>query len=711
MGRQKAKASDGVDKVRVWWEPTDNKSKDGFAGAYWPAIVIEKNRNKLRVRYDNGDEEDVHVDHVSEFESLPFDFGEEADLRPGEFCEVSNGSKTDPCAWFGRVVRQAVAGSYIVEYPFHNAEPEKVLPSLIRRARVLEDGQWHLVKPHQMWEDGEVSSPKELELIHEEDLEDAYKEAQNHEQLHPEKVEKARLRRKKRRARADIDDDDDDEVLEQEEEKKEEEEEAIMEASERGGRAKSKKRGRPFKVMPPPEESPPEPSGIILQQPVQSSAAPAEAVCLFVTVEPWHRGGICYVPTKDNLPITGAMQIFVPVRSSRAAAAKPQSQGKTPVGNTDATLQPSATPNLSPLQGLVAANNAALETAPPSALPASQPPLSNKLQQAALPLSQAPLATQVHNVAAMLNASAVNAVGKQAMGAASSAAAAAAEVNTGGIYYKEKTAKKGAPKKAKTPWNVFVEMNRRNVIANNPGKDNNEVNQILGSQWRSLSAEEKANYEEKAEKDRGRYMSQLVAQGQSELLGKRIQAAVESGVSARPTQPRDALQLYSIEFMKALNISSAGAGVVESPAATDAAVQAWNNADDVVKSRYRDKQEADKLRYEREYQAWLTAQEDLDEVLNKGVDLKKVKRRLADLGFKHEAYISFVDVWRKDSPRVHDAIQAYKMHVVDHARPDWQAVLVTLFGLSKVEAMRKPPKDAATAHLNHLNPNDHVHVT
>jgi hypothetical protein len=56
-------------------------------------------------------------------------------------------------------------------------------------------------------------------------------------------------------------------------------------------------------------------------------------------------------------------------------------------------------------------------------------------------------------------------------------------------------------------------------------------------------------------------------------------------------------------------------------------------------------------RYEREYQAWLTAREDLDEVLNKGVDLKKVKRRLADLGFKHEAYISFVDVWRKDSPR------------------------------------------------------------
>ena len=46
-----------LDRVRVWWEPTDNKSRDGYAGAYWPAKVLAKYKNKMRVQYDNGDAE------------------------------------------------------------------------------------------------------------------------------------------------------------------------------------------------------------------------------------------------------------------------------------------------------------------------------------------------------------------------------------------------------------------------------------------------------------------------------------------------------------------------------------------------------------------------------------------------------------------------------------------------------------------------------
>lgn len=44
-------------QVRVWWEPTDNKSKEGYCGAYWPAKVLSKNKNKMMVQYDNGDSE------------------------------------------------------------------------------------------------------------------------------------------------------------------------------------------------------------------------------------------------------------------------------------------------------------------------------------------------------------------------------------------------------------------------------------------------------------------------------------------------------------------------------------------------------------------------------------------------------------------------------------------------------------------------------
>ena len=36
----------------------------------------------------------------------------------------------------------------------------------------MEDGDWRLIKPGQEWEDGDVTSPMELELIHEDDLDE-----------------------------------------------------------------------------------------------------------------------------------------------------------------------------------------------------------------------------------------------------------------------------------------------------------------------------------------------------------------------------------------------------------------------------------------------------------------------------------------------------------------------------------------------------------
>eukprot|EP00955_Chlamydomonas_euryale_P095538 364943-Chlamydomonas_euryale.AAC.12 len=88
--------------------------------------VRDRHKNKYRVRYDNGDEEDVHMDHVSPT-TLPVDFGcESVPLAEGEFCEVSNASKTDPCAWLGRISRGVEGGAYLVEYPLHDSKPEKI---------------------------------------------------------------------------------------------------------------------------------------------------------------------------------------------------------------------------------------------------------------------------------------------------------------------------------------------------------------------------------------------------------------------------------------------------------------------------------------------------------------------------------------------------------------------------------------------------------
>jgi len=152
--------------VRVWWAPNDEKDRTEYGGMYWPATFVKKAAgNKIRVHYDNGESDDVDIENVSP-NTIPINFGEEADrLEEGEFCEVFNNSITDPAAWLGRVSK-VNKKTYSVEYPFHDAPPETIKEQHIRRARVWEEAteSWKYLKPNQEWEDGEVSSPMELEL-------------------------------------------------------------------------------------------------------------------------------------------------------------------------------------------------------------------------------------------------------------------------------------------------------------------------------------------------------------------------------------------------------------------------------------------------------------------------------------------------------------------------------------------------------------------
>mmetsp|Transcript_15705 Transcript_15705/g.42630 ORF Transcript_15705/g.42630 Transcript_15705/m.42630 type:complete len:220 (-) Transcript_15705:264-923(-) len=125
---------------------------------------------RYMVKYDNGETGSVLAEHLSPYE-VPMDFGKEAlPLQVTEFCEVFNGSSTDPCAWAACISRTLKNGEYTVRYPFHDTEPEKIPASRIRRLRVLEGDTWKLLRPNQHWRGGEVTSPMELETIDEEEL-------------------------------------------------------------------------------------------------------------------------------------------------------------------------------------------------------------------------------------------------------------------------------------------------------------------------------------------------------------------------------------------------------------------------------------------------------------------------------------------------------------------------------------------------------------
>jgi len=152
-------------RVRVWWPPTDDVDKSDLSGMYWPAVKMGGGK----VKYDNGEVEQVKLEYIVPHEQEVMHGQEKKVLEVGEFCEISNGSKTDPGEWFGRVRKVHLAAKkYTVGYPFHDTPDEDVPFSLVRRARVLDEakGEWKYVQPSMSdWKSGKYESPFELKLV------------------------------------------------------------------------------------------------------------------------------------------------------------------------------------------------------------------------------------------------------------------------------------------------------------------------------------------------------------------------------------------------------------------------------------------------------------------------------------------------------------------------------------------------------------------
>ena len=57
--------------------------------------------------------------------------------------------------------------------------------------------------------------------------------------------------------------------------------------------------------------------------------------------------------------------------------------------------------------------------------------------------------------------------------------------------------------------------------------------------------------------------------------------------------------------------------------------------------------------------------------------------------FQSEAYELLVDAWRVDSPKVTEAVRAWKMHIHNYARPDMRAFMICIFGLERMMQLLK----------------------
>ena len=83
---------------------------------------------------------------------------------------------------------------------------------------------------------------------------------------------------------------------------------------------------------------------------------------------------------------------------------------------------------------------------------------------------------------------------------------------------KRKKKDKNAPKKAKNGFLFFSMSSRQGIKVANPGYSFADVARHIGQLWRSMSIEDKAIFQEMAEKDKVRYQTEFAAY----LLKKRM---------------------------------------------------------------------------------------------------------------------------------------------------------------------------------------------
>merc|ERR1719447_1117927 len=76
---------------------------------------------------------------------------------------------------------------------------------------------------------------------------------------------------------------------------------------------------------------------------------------------------------------------------------------------------------------------------------------------------------------------------------------------------KKKVKDPNAPKRPITAYFFFAADRRPEIRAENPGCSITEVASLIGEQWRKLDDEDKHPYEEKAAKDKDRYLRELTA--------------------------------------------------------------------------------------------------------------------------------------------------------------------------------------------------------
>jgi len=116
-----------------------------------------------------------------------------------------------------------------------------------------------------------------------------------------------------------------------------------------------------------------------------------------------------------------------------------------------------------------------------------------------------------------------------------------------------KRAKKdpNAPKRAKSSYMYFMEVNRERIKNENPGASFGEIGKLVGAQWKAMSDNEKKKYEDMANTDKTRYKNEMQDYTPSAAASSSTKKSPKGKKKKDPNAPKrgmSAFMLFSNEI-------------------------------------------------------------------------------------------------------------------------------------------------------------------
>eukprot|EP00873_Tetraselmis_striata_P027453 jgi/Tetstr1/447717/TSEL_000020.t2 len=225
------------------------------------------------------------------------------------------------------------------------------------------------------------------------------------------------------------------------------------------------------------------------------------------------------------------------------------------------------------------------------------------------------------------------------------------------------------PKKARSAYILFSMDFRKNMP---PDMDFNEATRQAAAKWKDADEATKKKFEDLANSEREDYAKRQAdyLERKKVLDGKLAARIAKQQAHSAAIKAHEDAKMKQLELNQAYHAACAAAGVApqpvpQVPGADAMTLQASTsaNAEDAITTQ-----------------------------INK-LEMEKARKHI--LKYYHEdAFYMLVDIWRRDSPKLNDALTSAKCHVFSKLRADWKAFMIGTFGKDVMDSMLRKEGDA-----------------